>query len=502
MTRRMQWWRGLEARLALIFTVGALLVSAMVAGATYGLARNQLLLEAENQHLEQVFYNAREVRTRLLSLPEDADEESVNTFYRSTLIDLNNPNGSQAAVLPANGDFRSQTLKERELPTQLRTLLIDPVDPGVTAVQMRYRQDDEAKYAVAVVLEEVDAVYYEVLPLGDLEATLGSLRAILVGVSLAASAAGAGLGFYAARRAVSPVSRISAAAKAIAAGDFSTRLDLQADRDLAVLSEAFNEMVDTVSQRIEREQRFTSDVSHELRSPLMTLTASVEVLERRKESLPDVAQQAIDLLSQDLWRFQRLVEDLLEISRAEAGAVQLERSNILLAEFLENVLAQTRNAFVPLEHEPADAETVVAVDKRRLAQVMINLIENAEKYGGGVDRVSFEVLDDQVQIVVDDSGPGVPIDLRERIFERFGRIDSSAGNRASVTGFGLGLSLVAEHVRLHGGKVWVTDRIDGEHGARFVVQLPLAELGDDGHEHQLKPNSADGWEKGLEGAPA
>jgi len=199
------------------------------------------------------------------------------------------------------------------------------------------------------------------------------------------------------------------------------------------------------------------------------------VLERRKESLPDVAQQAVDLLSSDLRRFQRLVEDLLEISRLEAGAVKLQLSRFNLVEFLENVIAQSRSPHIELLYSEADANTAVTADKRRLFQVMTNLIDNADKYGGGATGVSFEVSGPNIQIVVDDAGPGVPADQRDRIFERFGRIGTAAGNRSSATGFGLGLSLVAEHVRIHGGSVWVTDRIDGEHGARFVVQLPVGE---------------------------
>ncbi|MCP4224253.1 MAG: HAMP domain-containing histidine kinase [Actinomycetia bacterium] len=174
-------------------------------------------------------------------------------------------------------------------------------------------------------------------------------------------------------------------------------------------------------------------------------------------------------------RFQRLVEDLLEISRLEAGAVKLQLSRFRLAEFLVNVLAQSKCAHVELNFSEDDAQTSITADKRRLAQVMTNLLENAEKYGNEISGVSFEVVGRKVQIVVDDTGPGVPADQRERIFERFRRQGATAGNRATATGFGLGLSLVAEHARIHGGKVWVTDRIDGQHGARFVVELPLGE---------------------------
>jgi signal transduction histidine kinase len=314
--------------------------------------------------------------------------------------------------------------------------------------------------------------------MSELESTLRLLRVILIGVAIVSSVAGAGLGYFTARRALAPVPRISNAARRIAAGDFTTRLDLQVDRDLAVLSTAFNDMVDAVKLRLEREQRFTTDVSHELRSPLTTLAASVEVLQRRQDSLPRTAQQAVELLSEDLSRFQRLVEDLLEISRMEAGAAQLELSRFKLAEFLENAIAQSRSPEIMLQCPDEVAEVPIVADKRRLFQIMTNLINNAAKYAEGATGISFEVVDEQVQIVVDDAGPGVPATERDRIFERFGRIGSEAGNRASGTGFGLGLSLVAEHVRLHNGEVWVTDRIDGQRGARFVVKLPLVAEGD------------------------
>ncbi|MFV0258361.1 MAG: sensor histidine kinase [Acidimicrobiales bacterium] len=488
-----RWWRSLLARVTVAYAIGALLLSSTMAAASYLLAENRLLSEAQLQHREQAYFNAIDVRQALLPSSPFPSTESANTAYRAALEGLSRPNRSQVGLLPADRVVRSPTgLTRDQLPEAL-------LNHKSQAVQMMYRSPGgETMYGVAIDLPGVNATYIEVLPLGDLDSTLGSLRVILLGVALVASVAGAGLGYYSARRALAPVARVSSAASAISEGDFTTRLDLQADRDLAQLSTAFNDMVDAVGQRIDREQRFTSDVSHELRSPLMTLTASLEVLERRKESLPEVAQQAVELLSQDLERFQRLVEDLLEISRAEAGALQLEPSEFRLAEFLENVLATTHNVFVPIEYPPRLAGLVVSADKRRLAQVVANLLDNANKYGGGATRVSYDMvpgdsldldagssaadrLPDRVQIVVEDDGPGVPPHLRDRIFERFGRIDSSAGNRSAATGFGLGLSLVAEHVRLHDGTVWVSDRIDGRHGARFVVELPLDEhaLGED-----------------------
>ena len=466
-----RWWRGLQARVTVAFAVGSLLLSAAVALISYGLAQSQLISETESQHRELVYANYLDFRNRVGNLSDETDEAALNETFQAALESLTHANGSQSIAV-IDGEPKSPVLTLRQIPADLRVAM---EDDRYDVAQMRAEADGRTQYWVGIQLPELDGAYYEVVSLEEVESTLASLRVILSGVAIAASLAGAWLGFYSARRALAPVARVSGAARAIASGDMGTRLDMQADADLAVLSAAFNEMVDTVSERIERERRFTSDVSHELRSPLMTLAASVEVLERRKESLPPVACQAVELLSADLGRFQRLVEDLLEISRMEAGAVQLQLSRFGLVEFLENVIFQSRSAYLELEYDPAAAATAITGDKRRLFQVFSNLLENADKYGGGPTGISFEVVGEQVQIVVNDAGPGVDVDDRERIFERFSRVGSSAGNRQSSDGFGLGLSLVAEHVRLHGGTVWVTDRIDGQQGARFVVQLPLGE---------------------------
>jgi len=463
--------RGLRARVAGVFTLGALLLSSVVGSLGFLLVQSNVLQSAESQHQRQSVRNAIEVRQRLLGLPANADDDQITNTYISALSFIPHPNGSDSLVLEDDGKFRSLSITTQAIPAQMQELRFRD---AVESFHMRYAQaDDTKKYIVGVKLPGVDATYYEIVSLNDADSTLRSLSRNLLILVVVASLAGAIVGSYSARGVLSPVSRISSAARAIANGDFSTQLDLPHDPDLSVLTDAFNDMVKAVSARIEREQRFTSDVSHELRSPLMTLTASVEILERRKESLPDAAQQATELLSEDLLRFKRLMHDLLEISRAEAGALQLEISHFLLLEFMEHVIAQASVAYIEIEHSERDTNTILAADKRRLFQVITNLIENAEKYGDGATSISFEVIEDRAQIVVSDLGPGVPRDERDRVFERFGRIGSSAGNRSGSTGFGLGLSLVAEHVKLHNGRVWVTDRIDGRRGARFVVELPL-----------------------------
>jgi signal transduction histidine kinase len=270
-----------------------------------------------------------------------------------------------------------------------------------------------------------------------------------------------------------PLAAVSHAAEAIAGGRLDTRLEATADPDLGVLAISFNDMARALQDRIERDARFASDVSHELRSPLMTLSAAVDVLESRREELTGRAQSALDLLSVEVGRFQNLVEDLLEISRYDAGAVRLELDEVRLAEFvMQAVAASSSNGLVPVELDSELAGVVVQADKRRLVRVVANLLDNARKYGDGATAVSLRRVDDAVQIAIEDEGPGIPEDERNLVFDRFAR-GGGAGRRGSGEGVGLGLALVAEHVRLHGGRVWVEDRPDGHQGARFVVELPV-----------------------------
>ena len=272
---------------------------------------------------------------------------------------------------------------------------------------------------------------------------------------------------------------------AIAGGQLDTRLPAAtADPDLAGLTGSFNLMVDQLQERIEREARFTSDVSHELRSPLTTLAASLEVLEARADELPATAQRALVLLGADLRRFQRMVGDLLEISRSDTGSADVFLEEVTAGELVRRSVAANARSLpggvAPPEVaiDPVVSEAWLNVDKRRFERVMANLLENAALYGGGATVVRAEpgpVRPDgraTIRVSVEDGGSGLAPTERSKVFERFYRGQAS-GQRGAGTGTGLGLALVAEHVRLNGGTVWA-DEADGG-GARFTLELPVEE---------------------------
>jgi two-component system, OmpR family, sensor histidine kinase MtrB len=205
------------------------------------------------------------------------------------------------------------------------------------------------------------------------------------------------------------------------------------------------------------------------------------VMEARRDEIPERAQAALDLLSSDVTRFQGLVEDLLEISRFDAGAIRLHLEELMAAEFVRQAVAVSSIPSTPIHVSERAEVALIRGDRRRLARVIANLIDNARAYGGGEPEITMSIVEDpddpviKIQIAVEDRGPGVPESERELIFERFAR-GGGAGRRTGSDGAGLGLALADEHVRMHGGRVWVEDRLDGESGARFVIELMAMEL--------------------------
>ncbi len=460
---------GLRRRILLIITLGSIALSVFLATTTFGLTRSNLVAERDEAAISTSRRNALGVERDLGTRPAEP------AAARASLERI----GVQRYMIwYRDSQYGTPPYTRDSIPPELFDQVV--VD-GVPARQI-VRIDDELNIVVGWSVPQLGA-YFEFFPLDDVDSTLSNLRVALFLAALITTGLGVLVGVFSARRAVRPLGAAAQAASAIAGGRLDTRLEYTEDPDLRVLTESFNDMAEALEQRVERDARFASDVSHELRSPLMTLAASVEVMEARRDELPERAQSALDLLSSDVVRFQGLVEDLLEISRFDAGAIRLNMEELLAAEFVRQAVAVSSAPTTPVHASERAEVALIRGDKRRLARVIANLIDNARAYGGGEPEITIEVVNppsepiSHITIAVEDRGLGVAPEERSLIFERFAR-GGGAGRRTGSEGAGLGLSLVDEHVRMHGGRVWVEDRLDGESGARFVIELMATELDD------------------------
>jgi len=471
---------GVRKRIALAVGLVSLVLSVAVTLVVYTAARQVLVQSREESASQRALANAAVVAGRDLSQSGPAE---VLTAL-SSLSEVGKP------MVAWDSGATSQALDPRytvaDLPSELVDQALSDPDPAI----MRFGANGETVVGVAVPIPDQDAAFFEVTQMGDIEDALASIRLVLAAAVVGSTILAGILGYWASRYTIRPLTRVSQAAQSVAQGQLDTRLDYgeyRHDPDLAPLVANFNSMLQALQGRIVRDARFASDVSHELRSPLTTLNAGLQVLANNRDDMPERAVQALDLLADDVDRFTQLVEDLLEISRFDAGAVRLELDDVVLVPMVTSTVSTLTGGEVPVEAEPGVEHLVIACDKRRLARILANFLNHADKYADGATHVSISRHDPDpedpsgqptVRIGVEDAGPGVPESQRDAVFDRFNRGDQG-GARGADVGVGLGLALAAEHARLQAGRVWVEDRTDGGQGARFVVELPLLEVTDD-----------------------
>lgn len=454
--RRTSGWRGLRVRIMIMFALGGLGLSLLLAAITFELASRYLIAQREQSGERQSYVTGRELRDELLV--DNADTASA-------LSALQLPQASSVVVHRGGQWFATSAAGYRSVPEQLRRL-VRSGQPG----HQRVHFNGGPALVVGLPIPAVGAEFFEISALTELNNTLAVIRNSLIGAAAVTTLLGGLLGLWAARRVLHPLAQVSGAAVEIAHGDLSTRLEIRGDPDLERLAESFNRMVDALRTRIERDARFASSVSHELRSPLTTIAAASELLEKQRAELPDRARAPLALLVADVRRFQRLVEELLELSRAESGIDEVIEEPVRLADLIGHTATATGQSTFALKIDSPLADAPVVTDKRRLERVLTNLFENARSHGKRIVAVTVQSRDGHVRISVDDAGPGIAPDERDRVFERFYR-GPAAGQRDRAAGTGLGLALVAEHTRALGGRAWIEDA-PGPGGARFVIEFP------------------------------
>jgi two-component system, OmpR family, sensor histidine kinase MtrB len=456
----------LRARIIVSFTAGSMVMAFMLAATTYGVTRQSTLNQREDTATQQAITNAQ--FTQQILIGQDVEDEQIT----ERLENLASTADSAPLVLDEEGSWRTGGNAD---PADVPEALIASVRTSGRPFRMREDSAGRSLLVIGIPMPLASQFYFEVVPLEDIESALQTLWLTLLAAGILTSVAGAGFGVWVSTRVLRPITEVSVAAQAIAGGRLDTRLDPRNDPDLDVIVASFNDMAEALQDRIDREARFASDVSHELRSPLMTLRASIDVMRGRRDQLPARSQAALDLLIHDVDRFENLIEDLLEISRLDAGAADMWLEPTVLADLVRNSIEYHSYDVAVIVDDDAQ-DLIVEADKRRMSQVLANLLANAENHAEGVSAIRIKNAGaDHVRILVEDTGKGIPDADKDLVFERFAR-GTTAGKRGSGRGTGLGLALVAEHVQLHHGSVWVEDRSDGVSGSCFVIELPTVEL--------------------------
>jgi two-component system sensor histidine kinase MtrB len=472
-TRRWRsWLRGLRPRLVVAFLLVALGSGAATAVISYVSARNTLVQNTQDQVMEEFLARVQEIARESPHL----GAESIGTFSRgiteANLVIYRDPETGEE-VAQHQGDWTGWVTPE------LREL----VGHGTRVFfQRTIEQGEPYLYVGTAVLVDQEPSGIEVYQRVPQAAHQEGLDDLLGGVAGALAVAGGAalvLALLAARSVLRPVRALSRGARRLGAGELDTRLPVRGADEMTELVVSFNSAAAALERSVTRlrheeasSRRFVADVSHELRTPLTAMTAVTETLDGEAARLGGDGAAAARVLSAETHRLAHLVENLIEISRFDAGQATLVLEDVDLAEVVQGALrARGWSERVEVRTVLGDGrhEVVVTADPRRLDVIISNLVGNALRHGAAPVTVTAfgRAADDTVGVSVRDSGPGLDAEVVSHVFERFYKADPA---RSRSEGSGLGLAIAWENARLHGGTIELSTAPGA--GTTFTLILP------------------------------
>ncbi|MCX4510716.1 HAMP domain-containing histidine kinase [Streptomyces sp. NBC_01619] len=474
--------RGLRSRLVVAFVLVAMTSALSTGAVAFREARTGVLQQSQDSVIRQFRTSVNAVAAQLPPAPSQVHLQKAVT----QVLQANPSEGRR--VLATHGDLRAYAVSADfdKISPQLRR----SVQTHRAAVFQRVNADGHPYLVVGMPVTYTSGegtesrlsgtVMYLVVPQNTeqayVEAIVGAIKqATLVALGLAVV-----LALLAARGVLRPVRALRRATRRMAEGHLDVRLVVNGSDELADLSRSFNHtaaaLEDSVAElrRLEAQaRRFVADVSHELRTPLAAMSAVTDVLDANARDLNRDTGEALRLISEGTSRLSVLVNDLMEISRFDAGAAELSLDEIDLAEFVQHTLAGRGWQGQVETHLPPPGALRARVDPRRLDVVMANLVGNALRHGAPPVRLTLGVREERPDVAwavieVTDSGPGIAEEALPHIFERFYKASTT---RIRSESSGLGLAITAENVYLHGGRISAANLPGG--GAMFTVELPL-----------------------------
>jgi signal transduction histidine kinase len=325
---------------------------------------------------------------------------------------------------------------------------------------------------VAVPLETDDGLDLVALqPVREVNRTRGWVFLLLALSAAAAVAVAWVVGGWSARRLAGPILRLQRASESLGEGTWGSQVPVEGDDEIARLAGSFNRMSERLESAYRAQEEFVGNVSHEMRTPVTTIAGFSGALLDGTVSEPDTRERYLGLIHEEAERLGELAAVLLQLANLDAGVVEVSDEEVSLARIGDAMLE--RHGSAAAEKDIAldiSFEGVLRADERLLAQAVSTLVENAVRFtpAGGTVRLSASSEPDGVAVRVEDSGPGIPPESREKVFERFARVDSSRSKGGG--GSGLGLAICKRLVEAMGGSVSVEQ--SGLGGARFVIRLP------------------------------
>ena len=451
---------GMRPRLFAGFVAVALITAGIITGASYFLIRDALLSRAASNAEKQLIADVQQNGTQL----QASTSGQTDTLIADTMA-KNGEGGVIVLITPRGTSHSDSRFSSLDIPKSFQDAAQNQVVQERTVIMgtpyfltgTRIRPSGPELYLFTK-LDAEEAILTELVAIGAVSGGLALLGA-------------GGVAFLATRNVLVPIRRLGHAARMLGQGDLDIRLEVKGTDEIADVSRTFNETAAALARSMDElramdaaSRRFVADVSHELRTPLTAMTAVTEVLEDVEDADPTTVSAA-HLIANETKRLARLVEDLMEISRFDAGTAAMRIEDINLPELIEATLA-TRGWTTKVEVN-APALLATRIDARRMDVVIANLVGNALKHGG--EPVALSIYDDGPFVIVQvaDSGPGIPAEALPHIFDRFFKADKARGRSE---GSGLGLSIAFENARMHGGELSAGNRPEG--GAVFTLRFP------------------------------
>jgi signal transduction histidine kinase len=296
-------------------------------------------------------------------------------------------------------------------------------------------------------------------------------RALLL-AAITAGAVGLAIALLLSQSLTSPLRQLTGAVQRFARGERNMQLPTASGDEVGDLTRSFRGMMTEIGRQEELRKEMTADIAHELRTPLSVIQANLDAL---ADGVYPLTRENLAPIRESAELLDRLVEDLRTLELADAGQLKLEKSEVDVPRLLRRVAGQfsprAESQSQKIEWTPEQNLSLLRADSQRLEQILGNLVDNALRHtpDGGTIRLSAKSESGNILITVEDSGPGIPADQADRIFERFYRLDSSRAR--SEGGTGLGLAIARKLAEAHGGSLRAENRSEG--GARFILSLPL-----------------------------